>query len=702
MLMKPPFSLEPLARAREFVPTDAIATFELLISAVPMPPDQPYCAQVIATAADCFIKYARTIGHVRADFDGAIADAVAIANAIHVNQRQIEGAPPSAQLKGRTGEYPVWTLLSQLTADQAPLCVAAGAELAICLLLQNQAHPHYYQQLLRDSKKYGRPTAESDRQFDDLVDIGFGRGWLAHFTRIDKLIRRAVERPDPNGPARPDHANPLHRLDLLARLRWRLDYPNPKHRQAVGDDSQLTMHQLKRAAGIVRSQVEASSSDAMVACMAMITGFSGEVVLSLPLVTKSLLLDTLGLEGELGLLNLDLDAIAPSRARPVVGTEHLFFASSDVLALPLPVFLVQEIQRRHLEFPNATHLGDLVTWRGVDPRSTLIQGETCRLKASLARASHSMAAHAIQIGVDRIMAACLTWDFSITGSARIYYTRLLGADLQHEQERLWSSLTWGPAHSNRTLSFPDCGSRCVLSDRGVQQVFSHLSESCIKIAPGKTGSLSRLLEHHLLYTRYCVCFLSFCFGLREAQDYRLLGADLSFGQALIIVRDKHRQNSLMSQPAVINVIAKEQIQHYRAHCAALIARLKRFNDRTAVSMSQALTGVVDGQGPLFLAFNSRGAPHPIGSAESWGKLPPELRVPANVGRHYWASKFHDLGLSSRDIDRFMRHRVVGLENNTSSQVSIPADSFSRIENAQVEVLNDLSISALVGLRRAAE
>ena len=57
------------------------------------------------------------------------------------------------------------------------------------------------------------------------------------------------------------------------------------------------------------------------------------------------------------------------------------------------------------------------------------------------------------------------------------------------------------------------------------------------------------------------------------------------------------------------------------------------------------------------------------------------------------------GLSSRDIDSFMRHRVVGLERNTNSQVCVPHQALGRIEATQLVVMREVGIQALAGLRR---
>jgi hypothetical protein len=207
------------------------------------------------------------------------------------------------------------------------------------------------------------------------------------------------------------------------------------------------------------------------------------------------------------------------------------------------------------------------------------------------------------------------------------------------------------------------------------------------------------MTHHAHYTRYCVALISFNLGLREVYAYRLNARELMAGQAQVVVHDKQGGDRLMAQPVNINGLVREQIRQYGGHCQALVERLGKINSVDAATFSSAIALALRGQGPLFLIRQARGGIRPAGAANTWGQLPNEFRVPGNVGRHFWQNVLRTHGLSSRDIDRFMRHRVVGLESNTSSQTASPAQSFARIDRIQSQVLSALGITALAGLRK---
>ena len=232
MLMKAHPELEPLQRLRAAVPAACQPTLDLLVGTVTTPMDQPACATAVATLANCLLDYSRDIRHVPPELQALLNDAQIIADAVVEQAQEIQGTPPSGQMDSRNAAYPAWALLISLCHEQQPLRTALGAEIALALLERGQLNTRYCTQLRRDAGKYGRPEPGEDRDIEDLKDLKFGRGWLARYQKIDRQVRRRVELLDPVGPVRPEHANPRSRFDLLARLKWRFEYPDPKHRRA--------------------------------------------------------------------------------------------------------------------------------------------------------------------------------------------------------------------------------------------------------------------------------------------------------------------------------------------------------------------------------------------------------------------------------------------------------------------------------------
>ena len=286
----------------------------------------------------------------------------------------------------------------------------------------------------------------------------------------------------------------------------------------------------------------------------------------------------------------------------------------------------------------------------------------------------------------------------MTGSARMYYGRLSGKDIYNGCSSLYSAMNWGePAIAETQLAA--IGSHCQLTDEGVRQLFAQLALLSGGSLPGRRASFDALVTHHMHYTRYCVVLISFNLGLREVNAYRLLSHELLTGQSQITIHDKQGGDRLMAQPVRLNALVREQINCYAAHCQALVECLVKLNTTEAASFAVAIGVALRGQGTLFLIRQIRGGVMPAGAANSWGKLPIDFRVPGNVGRHFWQNVLRMQGLGSRDIDRFMRHRVVGLESNTSSQTASPQQSFERIDHVQCQVLHALGVSVVSGLRK---
>ena len=296
------------------------------------------------------------------------------------------------------------------------------------------------------------------------------------------------------------------------------------------------------------------------------------------------------------------------------------------------------------------------------------------------------------------MAACLCWDFSLIGSARIYYSRLTGKDIHEGSSLLYDGIGWD-APTIEAQQLPAVGSHLTLQRDSARRVFESLAQAVHDSKPGRHAHERRLQAYHAHYTRYCTALLTFCTGLRGAQHYQLRAHDLLLGQRLIVIHDKQGGDALMALPALLNAIVRQQVRLYATHTQALVRRLQRLKGARGLALADRLQRALAGEGDLFLTVDPRGAIAGAGAHSTWGEVPESLRVPSNVGRHFWQNTLREAKLSSRDIDRFMRHRVVGLENNTNSQLAIPHEALERIEAAQLAILSELRISALTGLSR---
>ena len=699
MLMKITPGCEPLQIVRACIAPENLPTFDLLVGSISLPIEQPNLGLFIQKLASCFLTYVQEIPNQRSEFQALVTQVAAVSESVSSQLKAISIWQPQGQMKSRAGVYPEVSLLEVLWDEQTPLRLALGADVALALLNQSKLNTNYCNQIRKDAKKYGRPEGADQRDPCDLAELQFGRAWLPRFLKIDREIRRRVELSDPKNPPSSQRPAAKHRMDLLARLKWRFDYSNPKHRQAGFDDSHLQLEQYCRATTQARKSLEQGEKKALLKIAAILTGFPADTVFWVPLISTLHPLHIVGINVERGSMCLELKYLFPFMKRPSNESAHLFMESGDMLEIPLPCFFAEHLRTLTRENINAQYLGDLADWTVLSSRDQLVTNESCKLNSSLARASKSAGPITIQTGATRLLAAAITWDFSLIGSARMYYARLTGAEIFSACNAYFHQVGWG-APTMAADDIKAAGSHCTLTDHGAAALFSFLANRVNTARPGRHAGFARLSNYHQHYTRYTVALLSFCLGLRSVRAYHLLSRDLINGQTSIVVHDKQGGERLMAQSAHLNQLALEQVTQYLAHCSALVRRLSVTDSPHASSLTAALQKSLSGEGFLFHTQSKSGAIRPVGTHFVWDEFPPQLRVPGNIGRHFWQNKFRLEGLLSRDIDRWMRHRVVGLENNTTSQVTSNLTAFQRIDRVQTSVLTHMGITVISGLRRA--
>ncbi len=692
---------EPLNRLRAAVPVAVHKTLEQLLGLIIPPTDQSSCATVVSNMTSCLIEYGKSICHVRDEFSMLMLDAATIQTAMVEGAVGIQGQPPGLCMYKRVNQFEAWTLLSETPLTGGPIRMAVGAEIAQCLLCQRTAHEPHFRQLRKAMEQYGRRPQNEVPLVDDLVDLNFGKDWFPKYVRNDSIVRQSVELPDPDGPPRSRGVVAKRPAELMMALRNRSLHIDVKHRQASMDDSHLTPDQFLNAARAIRRRAEEQVDDGAVQALCVLTGWTPKQACSLPLLQSIEETDSVALDVGKGLICVNLSHLLPGRRMPGAMTSHLFHQSSDWLKIPIPDFLAGEIQRRSQINPDAILFGDLVHWTPTNHRESVIDGDPAKLKSSLSRTARTTGAYAIHVGLSRLVAANLGLDYSLIASSRMYYARVTSEEIVAGASELYERMDWGGSSAGKasTTAF---GSHYVLTMQGAQSLFNELATSCRNPWPGRRGSAKTLLAHHKEFTIYVVALLSFCLGLREARDYQIQVVDVSRGQCHLRIHDKHGGDRMMAQISRLNKLVVEQVRLYLAHCNVLMRRLSGSSDPAGLKMLGALSAHAREVGPLFLIPRQSGRPEPAGSANTWLTLPLQLRVPGNAGRHFWQNVFRERGLSSGDIDRFMRHRVVGLENNSTASLAQGAASFERIDVIQVAVLNEMGVQPVGGLAGVAK
>jgi hypothetical protein len=100
---------------------------------------------------------------------------------------------------------------------------------------------------------------------------------------------------------------------------------------------------------------------------------------------------------------------------------------------------------------------------------------------------------------------------------------------------------------------------------------------------------------------------------------------------------------------------------------------------------------------MFFAINRRKGVHSITADELAKWWQQELGLEANFARHFWQTALRSTGVSSSDIDAFVRHHQRGSDARSSSSSKVPAIVRQEILDAMDCIVDRLKIQAIPGL-----
>lgn len=675
----------PKNRISSALPEACQDTFDLLIGTCPLPRDQPNLARSLANLAYSLVCYANYLGPLKELASEWVEHARQIHQEIVTGNVLEHHWEPHDTLKGRQTAYPQLALLHAIQVGQKTLMIALGAEVMTALLKSRTLNRSYCNQLRLDALKVSVFDPVNSEQHRDLKALGFQTKWLAGFKRRDTEARKWIEL----------HAKePIVKTgveQLLSCLSNALEYPKAKRKQGLIDDSCVTGEQYCEVARNLQLGVSNGDDEALMQSMCLLTPFTPELLSKLPLINEGCEVPSMALSVSDGLLVLNISVLLPGRAQ--ASSEH---CSNNWLKVPLPSFIKDAISQRIARFPHVQTLGELLQCKDVRTNDKLLEGETCKLNATLARVRKSTALICLELNTDRVVAAYQCMDFSIVAKATLYYARITGAEIYSGCKRLYEYLGWGmPCAPAEQLQ--DVGSCVTPTKQCVSEIFEYLAKAVKDSSPASRSGIERLLTHFNHYTRYCVVLASFCLGLREVRVYDLKAIDLVYGQRELVVHDKNRKDARFAQPVFVNELLHQQIQKYLVHMRSLLMRLDQMPGAVSERFAQNLRSILQGQGMLFQHFDLSGKADDVGSLWAWKEVQAKFHVPANVGRHFWQNELRNAGLSYSDINRFMRHITLGVETYTNAHVDAPSGYMQRVEAVQLQLLQQMGLVTITGL-----
>ena len=464
---------------------------------------------------------------------------------------------------------------------------------------------------------------------------------------------------------------------------YRQLYANDKQRQSVNDWHTVSESEFIEISAKLFAGALDFNPRAILVATSVISGLPSNLCLKLRILDNYLCDWTLGVDVSIGVIKLDLDQIFKGKAHP---RDHQAFYkdASSILIKPLPKFLHEIFKQLIIQVNQATTLGELLQFEKV---------QTKNLAFNESKFINSVARFAIHsCNIDQYEACLLANDFRSIPASKTYYRQTTRQKIWEATSVFYQKIGWSDP-----VSFIDglsVGSKMVSKDETVVKIFSDLAKSLENIRPSNHTNLSTLLNFHDHFCAYTATLAIFCLALRNANPIKIFSADYDPNRQYLLIDDKHVMGDASRQPVVITSSLSTQLKYWHIHCQQMIHRLNSFNYQDACFI-KLLEGVVtQKKSPLFFLFNTPFSVSTSAISKFW-----TAPLVENFPRHFWESKFGELGVNARFSSAHLRHQVSGNLNWSSASDLVLTELIRKISLAQEAVLVELGVKPIHGLSR---
>lgn len=464
---------------------------------------------------------------------------------------------------------------------------------------------------------------------------------------------------------------------------YRQLYANDKQRQSVNDWHTVSSSEFIQLAGNLYAAAVDFDLRAIAVITSAIVGLPLHLCLQLPVLENYLSDWVLGIDISSGVIKFDLDQIFPGKAKP---RDHhaLYKESSPILVKPLPKFLHEIFKQLLHQDKQAKTIGDLL-------QSQKVQTNLHEFNES--KFINSVARFAIQTcNIDQYEACLIANDFRSIPASKTYYRQTTRQKIWETSSAFYQKIGWG-----EPVSYIDgltIGSRMVSKDETVVKIFTDLGDVLESLRPSNRANVSTLLKFHDQFCAYTATFTIFCLALRNANPIRILSADYDSNRDYLLLDDKHVMGDASKQPVVITSSLSTQLQYWLIHCQRLLLRLNhlKYQDKSFIKM---LERVVEQKNSSMFVMSTAPYLASVADVAKFWTVP----LVENFARHFWESKFSEVGVSARFSSAQLRHQVSGNLNWSGASDLVLTELVKKISVAQEKVLADLCIYPNHGLSK---
>jgi hypothetical protein len=683
-----PTMLDEICKLSPAVP----ALMTRLLEVAPPPQDHAGLLAVVLASQRCAETAFNTLqspNHLAQDLIQGI-DALANATVQYRVAQQIDDS--SKSLSRRFSSLPVWSVLLEVSKRSDPpqsmLC-AVGIAFSLSWIGKKPFARGYAISLRDDEHPFPSIDELIDARYDK--DARMAHVWLRHFTEIlDVFVATFDQKP---GIPRLQKS---FEQKAASEYQARAAYPNARLRAAVLNQRTLGQHQIeqvRRHIGNLESNDRLETSTTL--WMVGFSGLNAQTVHRIPL-TEAMPPDStdwvVRIHIDLGLMQYSWEFLSHDAAKNhgVIGEP-----AARQFYVPLPVHCAEFLQTRLKINPDSKTLGDLIpALKTIVPHQSIFPS-LAKLAPSFAKWGRSVSTVTSDLGIDRLIGGLLTASPGMFGRAKLYYARVQQREVWQAAAKVYQNFGW-----SQPVEIPEgemaFGATVVPNNQVIRDRDALACSNLNLIRPGPRSALDSVICFHNAYTK-AFCFRSLIrLTLREFDQFDLSANTLASDRTVDIF-EKSAHGRTGGLPAVLTQTHHLEIKCYKHHLASLFKRLqhKATNAACITWLKAAATG---GDVPLAQLIDNAGKPIPVRSLDVLG---PDGGVPhrfaLDVGRKWAENALRERGVATCDIDRVMRHEVLGQENNAALAIQSELDWVIRMRPILEDLHKQLFQSPLFGL-----
>lgn len=588
----------------------------------------------------------------------------------------------------RHSPYAVCIAMGTLPSDRAARYWAVlGAEIASCMATGKVFSRNFANELRREI---------TPELFSSRIPSTTPAPWEKAAT---KKLRVAAKLFEADGPPDPSETSALRLFDLKAgyELSRKLRYSPPRQRQALLDRHHQSKWQLQSSATQLLARAQAGDQTALMTMIAFLTGLSLATTREMPICKVLTSNDSvMGLNLSDGTIRTNLSRLTPASAKPSPYAT-LFRVASWISVKPLPMVLLNLLQRLAKERPNAHTLAELLPKASISGRQLTVVDDHSVLRATSARFLASAGPMAVAQNIDRLYAALLTNDFAVVPGSKLYYALTRREPIWEAANRLFAALGWGPTVP--IVPGLPVGSHIVPRREAISGWLTWMANDVKRLSPGRHCGIKRLMMYHNAYACFCASVAVWLLAAREARQFTFTTYSLDPLASFASLADK--RVGIFPGELWVPLCAplREQLALWLTHCSTLERRLKKLGPPPEHPLMVMLRRFNDGElVPMFFGADVGTLnPRPLGSADLTHWWPTPYRFSPDFGRHFWETELREADVQSSRIDLLLRHITHAVEGHCSTYADSLVDAADDIASVQATLLHDLGFSPIPGL-----